>query len=81
MKEHLHQLAVDIFLTAKENNIEIEVEWIPRSVNEKADYLSKIVAATCAFVGVEEFWWIPIGLQLHFGPFWLNVRGVSDHLF
>ena len=43
MKEHLHQLAVDIFHTAKENNIEIEVEWIPRSLNEKADYLSKII--------------------------------------
>ena len=38
-------------------------------------------SATCAFVGVEEFWWFPIGLQLPFGPFWLNVRGVSDHLF
>ena len=43
MKEHLHQLAVDIFHTAKENNIETEVEWMPRSLNEKADYLSKIV--------------------------------------
>ena len=43
MKEHLHQLAVDIFHTAKENNIEVEVEWIPRSLNKKADYLSKIV--------------------------------------
>ena len=37
MKEHLHQLVVDIFHTAKENNIEIEVEWIPRSLNKKAD--------------------------------------------
>jgi len=43
MNQHLHQLAVDIFHTAKENNIEIEAEWIPRSLNEKADYLSKIV--------------------------------------
>ena len=41
MKEHLHQLAVDIFHTAKENNIEIEVEWIPRSLNEKADLLGQ----------------------------------------
>ena len=37
-------------------------------------------SATCAFVGVKEFWWFPIDLQLSFGPFWLNVRGVSDHL-
>jgi len=43
MKQHLHQLALDIFHTARENNIEIEAEWIPRSLNEKADYLNKIV--------------------------------------
>ena len=43
MNQHLNKLAVDIFYTAKANNIEIEAEWIPRSLNEKADYLSKIV--------------------------------------
>ena len=43
MKQHLHQLAVDIFHTARENNIEIEAERIHCSLNEKADYLSKIV--------------------------------------
>ena len=49
MKQHLYQLAVDIFHTAKENNIEIEAEWIPRSLlNEIADYLSLL----CTFRGV-----------------------------
>ena len=43
MKEHLHILALDIFQTAKDNKIDIEVEWIPRTQNERADYLSKIV--------------------------------------
>ena len=43
MKEHLHILALDIFQTAKDNNVDIEVEWIPRTQNERADYLSKIV--------------------------------------
>ena len=62
MKEHLHQLAVDIFHTAKENNIEIEVEWIPRLLNEKADYLSKIVdfddwtVKDCYFHAVNPNW-------------------------
>ena len=62
MKEHLHQLAVDIFHKAKENNIEIEVEWIPRSLNEKADYLSKIVdfddwiVKDCYFHAVNSYW-------------------------
>lgn len=43
MKVHLHKLAVDIFCCAKENSIALDVEWIPRTLNEKADYLSKIV--------------------------------------
>ena len=30
-----------MFHTAKENNIEIEAEWVPRPLNEKADYLGK----------------------------------------
>ena len=38
-------------------------------------------SATCVFVSVEEFWLFPVGLQLFFGPFWLNVRGVLDSLF
>jgi len=42
MKEHLPQLVVDVFYTAREN-IEIDVQWIPRLLNERADYLSKIV--------------------------------------
>ena len=65
MKEHLHQLAVDIFHTAKENNIKIEAEWIPRSLNEKADYLSKIIdfdnwtVKDCYFHGVN-YYWVPV---------------------
>ena len=43
MNVHLHKLAVDIFYSAKDNNIEIDMEWIPRALNERADYLSKIV--------------------------------------
>ena len=38
-------------------------------------------SVTCAFVGVEEFWWFHIGLQLPFGPFLVECKGVSDHLF
>ena len=38
-------------------------------------------SATCTFVGIEEFWWFHIGLQLPFGPFSVERKGVSDHLF
>ena len=40
---HLHKLAMDIFLLSKEHDVSIDIEWIPRSENEVADYLSKIV--------------------------------------
>ena len=42
MKEHLPQLVVDILYTTREN-IKIDVQWILRLLNERADYLSKIV--------------------------------------
>ena len=32
-------------------------------------------SATCAFVGVEEFRWFHIGLQLPFGPFLVERKG------
>ena len=62
MKEHLPQLVVDIFYTARENNIEIAVQWIPRLLNERADYLSKIVdyddwiVKDCYFRAVTSLW-------------------------
>lgn len=42
-KVHLHKLAKEIFLLSKEHDASIDIEWIPRSENEVADYLSKIV--------------------------------------
>ena len=34
---------MEIFSLSKEYNVIIDIEWIPRSENEVADYLSKIV--------------------------------------
>ena len=45
-KVHLHKLAMEIFSLSKEHDIAIDMEWIPRSDNEVADYLSKIVDLT-----------------------------------
>ena len=50
------------FHTAEKNNIEVEVEWIPRSLNKKADYLSKNVdfddwtVKDCYFLVVNSYW-------------------------
>ena len=43
MRPHLHNIAVDIFSFCSRFGISIEPEWIPRTNNEYADYLSKIV--------------------------------------
>ena len=39
----MHKLAMEIFSLSKENDVRIDIEWILRSENEVADYLSKIV--------------------------------------
>ena len=62
MKEHLHILALDILQTAKDNNIDSDVEWISRTQNERADYLSKIVdyddwiVKDCYFYAITSVW-------------------------
>lgn len=42
MKEKLHSLALSIFSTCVEKGISIDIQWIPRTENEKADYISKM---------------------------------------
>ncbi|XP_067648622.1 uncharacterized protein [Haliotis asinina] len=45
MKADLQALALDIFRLCNEYNIRVDMQWIPRLDNERADYLSKIVDA------------------------------------
>jgi hypothetical protein len=42
MKEKLHSLASSIFSTCVEKGISIDIQWIPRTENEKADYINKM---------------------------------------
>lgn len=42
-KAHLHKLALDIFSLSEAYTIVIEIQWIPRTENEVANYLSKTV--------------------------------------
>lgn len=42
-KSHLQTLALEIFKFCSENKIFIEIVWIPRSDNSKADYISKMI--------------------------------------
>ena len=43
MKLDLHRLAFKIFQSCAEHSIRLEVQWIPRTENEKADYISRLV--------------------------------------
>ena len=43
MNFSLHKLASDNFSFCFKFGIDLDIEWVPRSPNEKADYLSKIV--------------------------------------
>ena len=43
MKPDLQEYAIKIYNVCIENNVRIEMEWIPRSLNEKADYISNII--------------------------------------
>ena len=61
-KVHLHKLAMEIFSLSKEHDIVIDMEWIPQSDNEVADYLSKIVdfddwgVKDCYFHSLNSIW-------------------------
>ena len=43
MKLDLHRLAIKIFQFCAEHNIHLEVQWIPRTESEKADYISRVI--------------------------------------
>ena len=41
MKLDLHQLAINIFSTCLQANIQLDLQWIPRSLNAQADYINR----------------------------------------
>ena len=43
MKFDLHQMAFAVFSLCLKAHIELDIQWIPRSLNENADYLSRII--------------------------------------
>ena len=43
MKRDLHEISLSIFHLVLRNGIDLQVDWIPRSLNEHADTISRIV--------------------------------------
>ena len=62
MKLDLHRLAIKIFQFCAEHSIRLEVQWIPRTENEKADYISRLIdfddwkITHGLFLSLEELW-------------------------
>ena len=62
MKLDLHRLAIKIFQFCAEHSIRLEVQWIPRTENEKADYISRLIdfddwqITRDLFLSLEELW-------------------------
>ena len=62
MKQSLQEYALNIFNICLENNVSIDIEWVPRDLNQKADFYSKIVdyddwgLSSMAFEKLEQLW-------------------------
>ena len=43
MKLDLHRIARSIFSTCIQSGIHLEVQWIPRTLNQQADFISRLI--------------------------------------
>ena len=62
IQSYLHAIALESFQFRANNGIELELQWIPRTEIERADYISRIIdiddwqiSADC-FMSLEESW-------------------------
>ena len=68
MKSDLHEISLSIFQICLSNGITIEAQWIPRSENLRADYLSRIIdyedwGVTCEFFHFINNLWGPFDID------------------
>ena len=54
MKCHLQDIALDIYNQCLNYNLSLDVEWIPRTENERADFFSRIVDFDDWSTGISE---------------------------
>jgi hypothetical protein len=43
MKKDLHNIVIRIYKLCLDHKIELEIEWIPRTEMQKADYISELI--------------------------------------
>ena len=57
-KPHLHAVALKVFNIAIQYQIRLEPEWVPRELNEQADFLSRIVDYDDWYLNPTVFMWL-----------------------
>ena len=62
MKPDLHELALSIFRLALGNTIDLQVDWVPRPLNEHADTISR-------FIDFDD-WGVSLQFFNHVDSFW-----------
>jgi len=73
----LQRHALEIFQFCAVNNVSIEIEWVPRSLNEYADLLSRVIDFDDWSVSTDFFTYI----SSLFGPFRGTQRPFSIECF
>ena len=82
MNFNLHKLASDIFSFCFKFGIDLDIEWVPRSLNEKADYLGKVVDYDDWELAPEFFGnWTSSGGRLLLIALPLAITGRSQNIF
>ena len=59
-KPELHEIALRVFSLAIGYQIQLEPEWVPRELNEKADFLSRVIDYDHWYINPEVFTWLDV---------------------
>ena len=67
-KSYLHELAMAVFATCIKCNLKLQLHWVPRSENQKSDYLSRLIDTddwqiTEAFFQYVNSLWEPVDID------------------
>ena len=57
-RQHLQSIALSIFVICFQQGIRLDIEWIPHSLNDKADYISRIQDFDDWKINPQVFSWI-----------------------
>ena len=82
MKRDLHQLALSIFKIVIRNSIDLQIDWIPRSVNDHADAISREIDFDDWGVSLEVFFiLITFGVPILWTTLPISIAQVCQVLF